>query len=178
MILVGVCVLLYPQVASWFSQKEQSRVTELAQESMDEPPNNDAEVRAAQIAQAHEYNDALASGALLNANANVAVGDGIFETCKVVDEVLDAEDVTVTVGVPVGGVVPLEERNHRKPRIPTPTTATAARSGASVRRVGFDSVVAKLLLSSSNGGVGGVRDWSKLMVCASCGDACAALEAR
>lgn len=85
-ILVGVCVLLYPQVASWFSQKEQSRVTELAQESMDEPPNNDAEVRAAQIAQAHEYNDALASGALLNANANVAVGDGTLSNDTLVDD--------------------------------------------------------------------------------------------
>ncbi len=75
LILVGVCVFLYPQAASWFSQKEQSRVTELAQEQLEQPPNSDAVFRAEQIAAAHAYNDALASGALYEANANVAVGD-------------------------------------------------------------------------------------------------------
>lgn len=75
-ILVGTCVFLYPQVASWFSQREQSRVTELAQELMHRPPNNDPVHRSEQIQQAHEYNNALASGAVYKANEHVAVGDG------------------------------------------------------------------------------------------------------
>lgn len=85
-ILAGVCIFLYPQVASWFSQKEQSRVTALAQERMEEPPNNDAAVRATELTRAHEYNDALASGALLNANANVAVGDGTLSNDTLIYE--------------------------------------------------------------------------------------------
>ena len=75
-ILAGTCVFLYPQTASWFSQKEQSRVTEMAQENLKLPPNDDQKLRDERIARAHEYNAALASGALLKANANVAVGDG------------------------------------------------------------------------------------------------------
>ncbi len=75
-ILIGVGVFLYPSVASWFSQKEQSRVTEMAQAQLDLPPNDDQAYRTERIAEAHRYNDALASGALLQANANVPVGDG------------------------------------------------------------------------------------------------------
>ncbi|MCI1933346.1 MAG: class C sortase [Ancrocorticia sp.] len=83
-ILGGVALALYPQVASWFSQKEQSRVNEMALESMEKAPNDDDVYRAQQLALAHEYNDALASGALYEANANIAVGDG-----TVADEALD-----------------------------------------------------------------------------------------
>lgn len=75
-ILAGACVFLYPQVASWFAQKEQSRVTALAKTQLDQPPNNDETYRQQQLALAHEYNDALSSGALYEANANVAVGAG------------------------------------------------------------------------------------------------------
>ena len=75
-ILVGACVFLYPHAASWFSQKEQSRVTEMAQAKMQQPPNSDAVYRAEQIARAHAYNDALASGAIYEAGKNLATGDG------------------------------------------------------------------------------------------------------
>lgn len=75
-ILVGACVFLYPHAASWFSQKEQSRVTALAQDSMAAPPNNNATYRNEQIERAHAYNAALASGAIFKANENIARGDG------------------------------------------------------------------------------------------------------
>ncbi len=75
-ILAGVCVFLYPHAASWFAQKEQSRVTELAKTQLDSPPNNDEAYRQQQLEMAHEYNGALSSGALYEANANVAVGAG------------------------------------------------------------------------------------------------------
>nr|WP_245788015.1 class C sortase [Tessaracoccus bendigoensis] len=75
-ILAGTCVFLYPYAASWFSQKEQSRVTEVAMESMAQPPNNDELKRAQLLERAHAYNEALASGAVFRANESVATGDG------------------------------------------------------------------------------------------------------
>lgn len=99
-ILAGVLVFLYPQVASWFSQREQSRVTELAQARMSEPPNDDAQYRSLQLDLAHQYNEAIASGAMLEANANVSMGDGTSS-----DETL-ARGVGYLEGtsLPVGGV--------------------------------------------------------------------------
>ena len=88
-ILAGVCVFLYPHVASWFSQKEQSRVTELAQQQLTEPPNDNARYRVEQLELAHEYNDALASGALLEANTNMPTGKGASsDESLVYDELL------------------------------------------------------------------------------------------
>lgn len=75
-ILAGVLVFLYPQIASWFAQREQSRVVELAQDQLADPPYDDPEVVSEEIARAHEYNDALASGAIYEANENVATADG------------------------------------------------------------------------------------------------------
>ena len=75
-ILAGTGVFLYPHIASWFSQKEQSHVVGMSHEWLEEPPNNDAAYRAEQIANAHRYNEALASGAQLKANERVPVGDG------------------------------------------------------------------------------------------------------
>lgn len=85
-ILAGACIFLYPQVASWFSQKEQSRVTELAQVAMQQPPNDSAIFRAEQLERAHAYNDALASGAIYRANAHVATGDGVSSDSSFVYE--------------------------------------------------------------------------------------------
>lgn len=75
LILAGVMTFMYPRTASWFSQREQSRVTEMALNEMKEPPGNDAEYRAKQIKRAHEYNAALASGAVYRANENIASSD-------------------------------------------------------------------------------------------------------
>lgn len=78
-ILVGTLVLLYPTIASWFSQLEQSRVTATALEMLDEPPHDDDQFRANQFAAAHAYNAALASGAVFRANENVVSSDGAGE---------------------------------------------------------------------------------------------------
>ena len=75
-ILVGLSLILYPQAASWFSQKEQSRANALAVEEASQPPNSDDVYRAEQLRLAHQYNDALASGALLGAGSNVPTSDG------------------------------------------------------------------------------------------------------
>ncbi|WP_206680364.1 class C sortase [Flaviflexus huanghaiensis] len=72
----GIAVILYPQVASWFSQREQSHAIEAAQAQLNDPPLNDPNSRRAELARAHAYNDALSSGAIYEANANVATGDG------------------------------------------------------------------------------------------------------
>lgn len=89
-ILAGVTVFLYPQIASWFSQKEQSRVIQVAQEQMGEPPLDNPAYVTDRLDEAHEYNLALASGAIFEANTNVATGeghvsDGSFSYDKILD---------------------------------------------------------------------------------------------
>lgn len=92
-ILIGAGVFLYPYVASWFSQKEQSRVTELAQVELGEPPNNDQRYREEMITRAHAYNDALASGAVYEANAHVVTGGGTSsDSSFVYNELLAVND--------------------------------------------------------------------------------------
>lgn len=89
-ILVGSGVFMYPQVASWFSQREQSQVTSLAMEAMNAPPNSDATHRAQEMDKAKQYNDELESGAVYAANANIAVGDQTATTDGVTyDELLN-----------------------------------------------------------------------------------------
>lgn len=92
-ILLGVCVLLYPQTASWFSQREQSRVVVAEQEALTQPPNDDARYRAEQIELAHDYNARLSSGALFEANARIPVGDGEpVGSDRAYDELLAVDD--------------------------------------------------------------------------------------
>ncbi|MDO5494915.1 MAG: class C sortase, partial [bacterium] len=89
-ILLGTCLVMYPHVASWFSQLEQSRVTEVARVTIDEPPNDDASFRAARMQEAREYNDALESGAIYRANSNVATGEGVAaDGAFVYNDILD-----------------------------------------------------------------------------------------
>lgn len=75
-IIVGMAIFLYPQTASWFSHREQARVTGMAVDQLDSPPMNADSYRQEEIARAGEYNKALASGAILEAGANIAVGEG------------------------------------------------------------------------------------------------------
>lgn len=75
-ILAGVGVFLYPHIASWFSQNEQSRVLELMHEKLEEPPNDDPVVVEREMQLARSYNADLASGAIYEADANVATGSG------------------------------------------------------------------------------------------------------
>ncbi len=72
--LAGVGVLQYPQVAGWLSQYYQSQLIvdvsgEIQQESGPQ--------LATEIERAHAYNDLLESGALLAANANKPTADAV-----------------------------------------------------------------------------------------------------
>jgi sortase A len=70
-------VLVYPTAAAWFSQYDQSRLIETR---ASEVADGDVSPSIAQqLAEAHEYNDLLSAGALLQANANVPTGAGTSE---------------------------------------------------------------------------------------------------
>lgn len=89
--IAGLSIFLYPHAAAWFSQKEQSRVTALAQARTQEPPFDDVQFRHEQIDRAHAYNDALASGAIYHANENTATGEGESSDSSLrYSEILDA----------------------------------------------------------------------------------------
>ncbi len=70
---IGLAVLLYPSAASWFSEVEQSRIiTSYTTEVADGVrPSADEQIEAA-----HEYNRALSSGAILEANQRLPTGKG------------------------------------------------------------------------------------------------------
>lgn len=86
LVLTGTLIFLYPQVSSWFSQREQSRVTALALERMEKPPHNDAVYRNSQLDEARRYNHALSSGAIYEAHGNIAVGAGFTSDDRFVYE--------------------------------------------------------------------------------------------
>jgi len=91
LIMAGVITFMYPSTASWFSQREQSRVTELALNEMQRPPGNNADYRAELLKQAHEYNTDLASGAVYKANENIASSEtDTSSTSMAYSELLDA----------------------------------------------------------------------------------------
>lgn len=70
--LAGVGLLEYPQVAGWLSQYYQSQlIVDVSGEIRQEPGPQ----LATEIEKAHDYNDLLESGALLAANANKPVAD-------------------------------------------------------------------------------------------------------
>lgn len=70
-IFLGLLVILYPSVSSWFHQLEQSRVIldQLAKESTRQHDFADP------LEQAYEYNDALNSGALYAPGTNIATAN-------------------------------------------------------------------------------------------------------
>lgn len=75
-IIIGTGLFLYPEAASWFSQRDQSRATMANQAQIEQPPNDDQIFRQQQLQRAHDYNRALASGAVLEANERIPTGDG------------------------------------------------------------------------------------------------------
>lgn len=75
-VVAGAAVMLYPQTAAWFSQRDQSRVVAEAEAALDQPPHDEPAFRDSQLDSAREYNDALASGAVLAAGANVPASSG------------------------------------------------------------------------------------------------------
>lgn len=90
-IVAGACVYLYPQTAAWFAQRVQARV--IAQNLVVEDPN--APQRAHELARAHAYNEALASGAFLGANANVPTSSAAVPTEDDYEDILN----TATSGI-------------------------------------------------------------------------------
>lgn len=70
LLVIGVSLVLYPTAASWVSQYRQSLITS---ELIDVTENAVPEARI-QLEQAHKYNDALQSGAQLEANERKATG--------------------------------------------------------------------------------------------------------
>lgn len=72
LVVLGVSLLLYPTAASWVSQYHQSKVTEtlmtVSQKAQPSAPE--------QLEEAHRYNEALESDALLSANERIASGRG------------------------------------------------------------------------------------------------------
>ncbi|QRV02269.1 class C sortase [Arcanobacterium phocisimile] len=75
LILAGVATFMYPHVASWFSQFEQSRVIGLELVSVGDDSEQEERIHE-EIQRAQEYNESLASGAIYQANANIASGRG------------------------------------------------------------------------------------------------------
>ncbi|MEV4669142.1 class C sortase [Microbacterium sp. LWO12-1.2] len=73
--VAGATVLTYSPAASWLSSYNQSLLVGDYGDDVDAA----APGPAAQLAEAHRYNDALSSGALLAAHANVPEGDGVIE---------------------------------------------------------------------------------------------------
>ena len=70
--LAGLLLFLYPSVSAWIVQYNQSQIISHYAESV-----RDADPSAQeQLSLAHRYNDALSSGAVLQANSNVPTGDG------------------------------------------------------------------------------------------------------
>ena len=70
--VLGVAILLYPTAAAWIFQYNQSSLVGFYH---DEVAEADPDVTA-QLRNAHAYNEALSSGALLEAGGNVPVGSG------------------------------------------------------------------------------------------------------
>lgn len=79
--MAGMLVLLYPAVAAWFSQYDQSRLVDVYTARVAEGLDPTATER---LALARAYNDALLSGAALAAGERVPTGEGTSE-----DETLD-----------------------------------------------------------------------------------------
>ncbi|QPK80747.1 class C sortase [Schaalia sp. ZJ405] len=76
LVLGGTGLILYPTIASWKSQWNQSQVVDAYAHLVDhvEPDRID------QIREARKYNDLLASGAVLGSNEHVPQGSGVVDT--------------------------------------------------------------------------------------------------
>lgn len=86
-LILGAGVALYPQTAAWFSQKSQSLV--ISQGTLQQPDRALEVERQTKLQDGHRYNDALASGAVLEANSNLPAGDGLSSDDSLVyDELL------------------------------------------------------------------------------------------
>jgi sortase A len=74
MVMAGLVVLTYPSAAAWLAQYDQSRVIQTSVEQIDSGRLSPS--IAQQLREAHEYNDALSAGAVLEANHRLPTGAG------------------------------------------------------------------------------------------------------
>jgi sortase A len=77
LVIVGLFVLTYPATAEWFTQYDQSRVIDTASRQIARGKVSPSVKK--QLEQAHAYNDALSSGAVLEANHRLPTGSGISD---------------------------------------------------------------------------------------------------
>lgn len=75
LVLAGSGLILYPTIASWKSQWDQSKVVD-SYANLVEHVEPD---RRAQVQEAHKYNELLASGAVLGSNEHVPHGSGVVD---------------------------------------------------------------------------------------------------
>ncbi len=101
---IGLAVLLYPSAASWFSEVEQSRIVIAYTTEVNAGVDPSA---AEQIKAAHEYNDALSAGAILEANQRLPTGQGTTTNAGLDYGSLlrtDTSGVMARIRIPVVGV--------------------------------------------------------------------------
>lgn len=80
MVMADLVVLTYPSAAAWFAQYDQSRVIATSVEQIDSGTLSPSITQ--QLREAHEYNDALSSGAVLEANHRLPTGAGMSSDTK------------------------------------------------------------------------------------------------
>ncbi|MBN9106244.1 MAG: class C sortase [Propionibacteriaceae bacterium] len=99
---LGLAVLLYPSVANWFSEVQQSKIITSYTEEVDagvDPP------AARQLQLAHDYNAALSSGALLEANERLPTGEGTSTDASLdYDDILRVDTTGVMARVRIPGI--------------------------------------------------------------------------
>lgn len=100
-ILIGVLVFQYPQVASWFAQKNQSQL--ITDVSRDVGAETYPELQA-ELAKAQEYNRLLVGGVILEANANKPTGQVEEESELDYNAVLRATDEGVMGRIRIPGI--------------------------------------------------------------------------
>ena len=91
LVLTGLVVLMYPQAAEWFSQYDQSKLIDVNNSQIDSGQLSPSAVE--QLKQAHQYNDALSAGAVLEANHRIPTGSG---TSQDPNESLDYNQILVS----------------------------------------------------------------------------------
>lgn len=74
--MLGLILGMYPTVAAWYTQLDQSRVIRNSVAMMDANP----QANAKELSLARQYNDALISGAVLDSGARIPTGNGTTET--------------------------------------------------------------------------------------------------
>ena len=89
LMVAGLIVLSYPTAASWFSQREQSRIISTYAEQVD----NAVPAARQQIEAAHAYNEALDAGAVLGANERIPTGSGSLGSATLAAGAFDYESL-------------------------------------------------------------------------------------